>query len=75
LRTPYGTVHVEHDRHVEGLFGRADWLRLLTDAGCDARAVPFAHSEVEYALEVFVGRRPLQPGEDDPGARMSEWPA
>ena len=30
LRTPDGVVRVEHDRHVEGLFARADWIRLLT---------------------------------------------
>jgi SAM-dependent methyltransferase len=58
LRTPDGAVRVEHDRHVEGLFARADWLRLLNEAGFDARAVPFQHSEVEATLEVFVAKRP-----------------
>jgi SAM-dependent methyltransferase len=58
LRTPDQAIQVEHDRHVEGLFARADWLRLLTDAGFDARAVPFEHSEVDAgSLEVFVARR------------------
>jgi SAM-dependent methyltransferase len=58
LRTPDGTVRVEHDRHVEGLFSRADWLRLLTGAGFTARSVPFEHSEVDAgSLEVFVGQR------------------
>jgi len=58
LRTPDRTVRVEHDRHVEGLFSRADWLRLLSDAGFTAHAVPFEHSEVEAgSLELFVGRR------------------
>ena len=33
LRTPDGAVRVEHDRHVEGLFARADWIRLLSEAG------------------------------------------
>ena len=33
LRGPDGAVHVEHDRHVEGLFARADWLRLLMKGG------------------------------------------
>ena len=36
LRTPDGAVRVEHDRHVEGLFSRADWLRLLAEAGFEA---------------------------------------
>lgn len=60
LRDADGFVRVEHDRHVEGLFGRADWLRLLAAAGFeDARAVPFEHSEVgEETCEVFVGTRP-----------------
>jgi SAM-dependent methyltransferase len=59
LRSPDGTVRVEHDRHVEGLFARADWLRLLTDVGFEPRVVPFVHSELEPgAHEVFVATRP-----------------
>ena len=58
LRTSDGTVRVEHDRHVEGLFRRADWLRLLAEAGFQARAVPFDHSEFEPGShEVFVAKR------------------
>ena len=53
-----GNVRVEHDRHVEGLFSRADWLRLLTTAGFQARAIPLEHSDVEPGLhEVFVATR------------------
>jgi Methyltransferase domain len=54
------TVSVEHDRHVEGLFARVDWIRWLSDAGfVDARSVPFEHSELEPGShEVFVARRP-----------------
>lgn len=33
LREPDGSVSVFHDRHVEGLFGRADWLRWFAEAG------------------------------------------
>jgi hypothetical protein len=59
LRTPAGTVRVEHDRHVEGLFARADWLGWLSDAGFQARPVPFEHSELEPGShEVFVATRP-----------------
>jgi SAM-dependent methyltransferase len=59
LRTPDGAVHVEHDRHVEGLFPRAVWLRLLSEAGFDPRAVPFDHSELEPgSYEIFVAKRP-----------------
>jgi hypothetical protein len=54
------TIRVEHDRHVEGLFARVDWIRWLSDAGfVDARSVPFEHSELEPGShEVFVARRP-----------------
>jgi SAM-dependent methyltransferase len=59
LRSADGSVRAVHDRHVEGLFSRADWLRLLAEAGFEARAVPFDHSELEPGtLEVFVARRP-----------------
>ena len=58
LRDADGTVRTEHDRHVEGLFPRATWLRLLADAGVDAVAMPLEHSEVEPGVnEVFVGRK------------------
>lgn len=58
LREADGSVRVEHDRHVEGLFPRATWLTLLADAGFEARAVPFEHPEVEPGRhEMFLGRR------------------
>jgi hypothetical protein len=59
LRTPDGAVRVEHDRHVEGLFSRHVWTRLLEEAGFEPRIVPFDHSELEPgAYEVFVATRP-----------------
>jgi SAM-dependent methyltransferase len=59
LRAADGTVRVEHDRHVEGLFAREIWLRLLADAGFRPRVVPFEHSELEPGShEVFVAARP-----------------
>ena len=33
LRDSSGSVRVEHDRHVGGLFPRAEWLRLSREAG------------------------------------------
>jgi SAM-dependent methyltransferase len=58
MREADGSVRVEHDRHVEGLFARADWLRLLAEVGFDAEVVPFEHSELDSGeREVFVGRR------------------
>ncbi len=58
LRERDGTVRVEHDRHVEGLFARADWLRLLDEVGFEARVVPLVQSEPDPCTqEVFVGLR------------------
>jgi len=59
LRTPDGAIRVEHDRHIEGLFAREDWLRLLSDAGFEPRPVPVEHSELDaVSYEVFVATRP-----------------
>ena len=58
LRSSDGSVHVEHDRHVEGLFSRDDWLRLLALVGFEARVVPFDHSELEPGkYEIFVATK------------------
>lgn len=68
LREPDGSVRVEHDRHIEGLFARADWLRLLSDVGFQANVVPFEHSEVEAGTcELFVARRPDGPADGASG--------
>jgi SAM-dependent methyltransferase len=50
-------TRVVHDPHLEGLFSRNDWLTALASVGFDARELPFAHSEVERSLQVFVGVR------------------
>lgn len=55
LRDSDGSTKVEWDRHIEGLFARADWLRLLSDAGFRPKMVPFDHSELEAgSYEIFV---------------------
>lgn len=55
MRGPDGAVRVEHDRHVEGVFPRATWLRLLTEGGFEPRVLPFDHSELEAGTyEVFI---------------------
>ena len=38
LRTPDGAVSVVHDRHVEGLFARAQWLDWFAEAGLSANS-------------------------------------
>ncbi len=55
LREADGATRVLHDRHVEGLFREADWLRLLAAAGFEARALRYRHSEVDYEIVSFLG--------------------
>jgi SAM-dependent methyltransferase len=50
-----GPAWSEVDRHLEGLFSREVWLRLLGEAGFQATIRPLIHSEVEPGdVEVFV---------------------
>lgn len=59
MREADGRVQVAHDRHVEGLFGRDDWLRFIREAGFTGRSVPFNHSQLEPGTcEVFVAEKP-----------------
>lgn len=58
LRDRDGSVRVELDRHVEGLFRRDEWLQWLTEAGFDPRPLPFDHSELEPGeYELFICRK------------------
>lgn len=52
LRESDGTITVEHDRHLEGLFARARWLEWFAEAGLPARSSIDAEGR-----EVFVGIR------------------
>jgi SAM-dependent methyltransferase len=61
LRNAQGHIRAEVDRHILGIFPRSTWLNLLADAGFEARALTFEHSEEPYPLEVFVGIRPTFP--------------
>ena len=56
LRNADGTVRVEHDRHLMGLFARSDWLRLLEEAGFRPEVIPAEHGE-EAGSELFLGAR------------------
>ena len=59
LREGDGSIHVEHDRHVEGLFPRATWLLLLSEVGFEPKVVPVDHSEFDKQThEVFVCLKP-----------------
>jgi len=49
LREANGAVRVEHDRHIEGLFGCDEWLQLLRDAGFQPKIVA-----APWRQDVFV---------------------
>jgi SAM-dependent methyltransferase len=51
-----GDVRMVHDGHVEGLFPRATWLRLLSGAGFTVETVPRPIDEHETD-EIFLCRR------------------
>lgn len=57
LRTPDGSVTVVHDRHELGLFPRALWLKVLTEAGFRARSVAEVTNDDRLPRELFVGTR------------------
>ena len=46
-------TRVEYDRHIEGLFARADWLEWLEQTGFQASSVVDA-----YERDLFIGLRP-----------------
>ncbi|MEX1254956.1 MAG: class I SAM-dependent methyltransferase [Dehalococcoidia bacterium] len=56
LRDADGSVRVERDRHVCGVFPRATWRRLLRDAGFTAKRLALPHSEVG-TIDVLVGKK------------------
>ncbi len=57
LRETDGRVHAEHETHLEGLFPRATWLRLMREAGFDAGRVEHDTGDPAYGrVELFVGR-------------------
>jgi len=57
LHEPDGTITVEGDRHVCGLFDRATWLGALEDAGFGG-AIETVELSDTPAMDVFLGRRP-----------------
>ncbi|MEN8374797.1 MAG: class I SAM-dependent methyltransferase [Gemmatimonadota bacterium] len=57
LREGDGEPRVVRDRHVEGLFSRAEWLSLLHDIGFEAERVAFQHTGMDAPADVFVGRK------------------
>jgi SAM-dependent methyltransferase len=48
-----------HERHIQGVFERACWMRLLTEVGFQPAMRPFEHSELPTgAMVVFLGIKP-----------------
>lgn len=59
LRDENDEVRAVHDRHIMGLFSEKVWLRLMSEAGFEPRAVPFEHPEAQFGkTPFFVGTRP-----------------
>lgn len=59
LREPDGSIRVEHDRHIEGLFPRQTWLDLAAKAGLSAETVVFEHSDLDedHVYELILCRK------------------
>ncbi len=55
-----GEVRAVHEQHSLGLFARATWLELITEAGFVPKALPYRHEsfDPELGVELFVGLRP-----------------
>lgn len=62
LREVDGSVRAVHETHRTGLFCREVWLRLLADAGFDAKAVTEETTDDRTPRELFVGHRPPASG-------------
>lgn len=60
LRDSDGSIRTEHDRHVEGLFPRTEWLRVLESVGFKAKSITFQHSDLDRPLDIFAGTRPYE---------------
>ena len=58
LREGDEPLRVVHERHVEGVFSRDDWLGWLREAGFDACAEPVRVADAPATWTAFVGRRP-----------------
>jgi hypothetical protein len=52
LRTSDGSVSAAHDRHVEGLFSRSQWLRWFAEAGIPAQGIVDS-----VGRQIFMGTR------------------
>ena len=44
VREPDGALSTVQDRHIEGLFSRAQWLEVLGGVGFEAKPIRFKHT-------------------------------
>lgn len=58
LKEADGSVRVEHDHCVEGLFGEEEWLEALRAAGFEAGTYPPFEPEEYPGQRIFTGKRP-----------------
>ena len=58
LREGDEPLRIVHDRHVEGVFSREQWLEWLGDAGFEASAERVSLPDVAEPWTAFVARRP-----------------
>jgi SAM-dependent methyltransferase len=54
LREDDRPTRIEHERHICGLFPRAEWVRLLREVGFQPEI-----SHDQYGRDIFVARRPV----------------
>jgi hypothetical protein len=57
LREADGTVRVEQDRHLNGLFDCGQWMRWLASAGFAPEVRRAAYDAEAGGGEIFLGRR------------------
>jgi SAM-dependent methyltransferase len=58
LRESDGSARVVHDRHIEGLFSRAEWFRFLSEAGFEPRILPAEYAGLEPGeQQVLVAKK------------------
>lgn len=58
LREADGSVRVEHDHCIEGLFAEEEWLEALRAAGFEASAYPPFEPEEYPGQRIFIGKKP-----------------
>jgi hypothetical protein len=54
LREGNQPARVEHEQHICGLFPRAEWLRIFSEVGFQAKII-----RDPYERDIFVARKPL----------------